>query len=169
MGNQNPRRISHCPRARWITPHATLPAIAELHRYEATLLPRRAWNHHLRSTAVTKNKKNIHYDAPKSAGPRLPEGGRRLRLCQKNAIVGGVIVRREVAVVATFAIAGTFLLSSRRSSHDTVRRGGGMGRGGGGGYACVAGLRHLTIDHASFRDGAPFLLLIETPPTFGRS
>ena len=36
-------------------------------------------------------------------------------------------------------------------------------------FACLS---HLTIDHASlspFRDGAPFLFLIETPPACGRS
>ena len=42
------------------------------------------------------------------------------------------------------------------------------GRAGGGAYSFVACLSHMTINHA-VRDGAPFLLLIETPPTFGRS
>ena len=53
--------------------------------------------------------------------------------------------------------------------------------GGVRAYSYVARLSRLTIDHASlsrwstvstthfFRDGAPFLLLTETPPTVGRS
>ena len=42
--------------------------------------------------------------------------------------------------------------------------------GGGGGGSFFAYLSHLTIDHASLsRRGAPFLLPISTPPTFGRS
>ena len=41
---------------------------------------------------------------------------------------------------------------------------------GGGTHLLLAFLSHLAIDHAHpFRDGAPFLLLIETPPTFGCS
>ena len=41
----------------------------------------------------------------------------------------------------------------------------------GGGASCsfIACLSHLTIDHASFSRRTPFLLLIETPPTRGRS
>ena len=40
----------------------------------------------------------------------------------------------------------------------------------GGVYSFIAYLSNLSIDHASlFRHGAPFLLLVETPPTFGRS
>ena len=50
---------------------------------------------------------------------------------------------------------------------------GGEGREGGEGgraYSFVACLSHLTIDNAlqPLGNGAPFLLLIETPPTFGR-
>ena len=43
--------------------------------------------------------------------------------------------------------------------------------GGGGGVliCCLPYDSHLTIDHASFRGGAPFLRLIKTSPTFGRS
>ena len=38
------------------------------------------------------------------------------------------------------------------------------GGGGGGVYPMFSCVRHFTIDHASLRDGAPFLLLIEAPP-----
>ena len=41
--------------------------------------------------------------------------------------------------------------------------------GRGGTYLFVACLSHSTIDHTSIRDVAPFLLQIDTPPTFGRS
>ena len=41
---------------------------------------------------------------------------------------------------------------------DKGTGGGGGQKGVGGAYSFVACLSHLTIDHASFRDGAPFLL-----------
>ena len=46
---------------------------------------------------------------------------------------------------------------------------GGAGGGGRGAYSFVACLSHLTTDHAFLsRRSAPFLLLLETTPTFRR-
>ena len=39
----------------------------------------------------------------------------------------------------------------------------------GGAYSFVDCLSHVTLAAHPFRDGAPFLLLRETPPTLGRS
>ena len=55
------------------------------------------------------------------------------------------------------------------ASETVLREEDRWGGGGAGALSFVACLSHLIIGHASFRDGAPFLLLIETPPTFGRS
>ena len=55
-------------------------------------------------------------------------------------------------------------------AHHTGRAiAGEEGERGGGKYSFLVCLSHLIIDHASFRDGAPLLLLTETPSTFGRS
>ena len=68
-----------------------------------------------------------------------------------------------------------FWLLLCRSSLPWVRGQGGMGaseagaQGVGGGGAYLLCCLPWSFGHRLFRDGAPFLLLIETPLTFGRS
>ena len=45
----------------------------------------------------------------------------------------------------------------------------GAGVGGGRFSCCLPSSFDRSLTTHPFRDGAPFLLLIETPPTFGRS
>ena len=69
-----------------------------------------------------------------------------------------------------------------RGGGELLHSEGEEGKGGGGGVTFQGGggggqgHTHLLVDLVTrpltthpFRDGAPFLLLIETPPTFGRS
>ena len=50
-----------------------------------------------------------------------------------------------------------------------VEKASGGENGGRGEYSFFACLSHLTVDHASLQEGAPLLLLVETPPKLVRS
>ena len=73
-------------------------------------------------------------------------------------------------------VAGWPLLRNAKGTAENMRAGCGHdkvvveGWVGGWGYSLVACLSHLTIDHASLsRRSTVRRLLVETPPTFGRS